>query len=68
VQEERPDAVVQISPRAAALSTWLSVQGAELDRLRESYDVDSRKTAEAIMKQIAPELYQALVDAGEVEE
>ena len=28
--------------------------------------VDSRKTAEAIMKRLAPELYQALVDAGEL--
>jgi len=29
---------------------------------------DARKTAEALMRKLVPDLYQALVDAGEIEE
>lgn len=64
-----PDAVVDISTRAASLSQWLSAQSVDETQLDdEMKSVDSRKTADAIMKKLVPDLYQALVDAGEVEE
>jgi len=68
-KDEGPDAVVSISTRASSLSQWLAVQKIDEAQLDEEMkSVDSRKTAEAIMKRLVPDLYQALVDAGEVEE
>ncbi len=75
-----PDAIVQISPRAENLSRWLSARSIdqshwtgelavnEIKPDRAGGEVDSRRTAEAIMKKVVPELYAALADAGEVEE
>lgn len=62
-------AIVSISTRASMLSQALSTGEVDETLLDEKdQPVDSRKTAEAIMKQLAPDLYQALVDAGEIEE
>lgn len=71
------DAVVRISAQAADLSRANAAEAVERDeRVRQiaesiaadSYEVEPRKVAEAILKHSAPELYQALVAAGEVEE
>lgn len=67
--DDSQDAVLHISARATQLSHALTT--AEIERelqARTGLPVDSRKTAEAIMKKLAPDLYQALVDAGEIEE
>lgn len=67
--DDSRDAIVRISARAAQLSKGLTAAEIE-EKLQAHSDlpVDSRKTAEAIMKKLAPDLYQALVEAGEIEE
>lgn len=67
--DDSQDAVIHISARAAQLSQALTA--AETEQKLQAHSglpVYSRKTAEAIMKKLAPDLYQALVDAGEIEE
>jgi hypothetical protein len=66
-----------LTSRSAKLAQWLATQDVEQEELLEdiaadvagqSYPIDSRKTAEEIMRRIFPELYEALVAAGEVDE
>ncbi len=77
VLDDEPDAVLQLSNQAIVLCQRLMAEemneDERLDRvarelIADGYVIDSRKTAEAIMRRAVPELYQALVDAGEVEE
>lgn len=72
-----PDTVVRISPLASDLSRNAAVDKAErtaqVERIAaqvaaNTYEIEPRKIAEALLKQAAPELYEALVAAGEVEE
>ena len=66
--KDTPAAILHISPEASALNDLASSQEIEGERQIEEETVDSRKTAEAIMKQLAPELFEALRAAGEIEE
>lgn len=66
--KKEADAVVRLSPQAVALNQMLLTDEISEDLPEESLPIDCQKTAEAIMKHIAPDLYQALVDAGEIEE
>lgn len=72
-----PDAVLHLSSRAIGLCRRLMAEelteDERLDRIAQQLVtdgcvVDSRRTAEAIMRRAVPELYQALVAAGEAEE
>ncbi len=66
-QDQDTDTVVEISSRAALLHAAMPADEIDTERWIEEYDVDSRRTAEAIMKRVVPDLYKALADAGEVE-
>lgn len=77
VLKKEPDAVLHLSSDAIVLCKRLMAEemteDERLDRvarelIADGYVIDSRKTAEAIMRRAVPELYQALADAGEVEE
>ncbi len=73
--DEGPNAVLDISERAFTLNRQTAAERLaeeeRLDRIArrliEEGIIDVDKTAEALMRQITPELYAALVDAGEVE-
>lgn len=75
--QEEDDAVVRISAEASDLHRTEAAKAAErTERIQriaaqiaaKSYTVEPRKVAEAILRHSAPELYQTLVAAGEVEE
>ncbi len=72
------DAVVRISPLAVDLSRATPPAGgvnrdAQVERIAaqiaaNAYEIDPAKVAESIMKNAAPELFEALIAAGEAEE